>query len=910
MENYILEISKYYFKGVLNNEVIQKVLSKKEEKFHIQEKVVRELDELKEFILEMSKLDFPLDSIKESVDSFIKDSEYLQKVPNLNIDLESILVNDTGVNSKDCKNDIIEEKALTLIESSGNTQTNEIIENKRTTIIDNDKIEIIPGVIIDKSFEKNSFFEKICDLYLETSTNIGNLVFQETTFDSITSGEFETKMNRHIRALENKLIAIIPRSVPSDLFDGSFAQFLAYISVITEVGREERRDISSDVSDLHTLQKLSRSGGSSLFVGNLYAMGAFAAFKGIKSIYDSVSDSNERDRFRNTRETNFMNQFYKIMEENLENELFNTLPMTYNIMALNFGTIFPNILFREFNDLMNAKLKFEDEYKKLPTKITKSNYNQVVRLLSLYPYPKKIWTDFFSVISIDEFFILEKNLEDNKYSNTLRRLSKIRNSKILTDSNNLELIYATITKITNDSVLNIFNERFNKKIEKKKLEFFIKILKYIFDNYDISKDFSEKDLLIANLLKENLNKNLEVYFENKKIDIFMYINDISNILDKNIFLMNFMSANDVIKLINEKYNIYKENTSINEKQILTNIQNSINKDLELIKNTKLSERNFMKFFILFNYFKQNSIIKKLLNNTRNLKDEIIHLTWNTEYSTGLITLSSLFFKIKKEEYMLFIHDIEKVKINNLSIEIETKSWKYTIPIFNSSEFSTEKEEAVKGLALYIKKLSKYWNDISKDLIIFINNNFKEIDNLYSKPNFSLEFIFDLGLRAENIFKVFLKSGFVTERDITLRINKLNSIANRLNKYQKQTDKIAVYPFDKELIKDIQKASQDEFDKYISSEILAVYIEKVIENDYEDPNDESIIVLTEKSLVIFTNSFGEVPLNIIENISIKGFATHTLVLKTTKGEFTCFMKTADDSNKIFIDLVKEYMSLIN
>ena len=454
------------------------------------------------------------------------------------------------------------------------------------------------------------------------------------------------------------------------------------------------------------------------------------------------------------------------------------------------------------------------------------------------------------------------------------------------------------------------NERFNKKIDKEKLQFFIKILKYIFDNYDISKDSSEKDLLIANLLKENLNKNLEVYFENKKIDIFMYVNDISNILDKNIFLMNFLLANDVIKFINEKYNIYKENTSINEKEILTSIQNSINKDLELIKNTKLSERNFMKFFVLFNYFKQNSTIKNLLSNTRNLKDEIIHLTWNTEYSTGLITLSSLFFKVGKKEYMLFIHDIEKVKINNLSIEIETKSWKYTIPIFNSSEFSTEKEEAVKGLALYIKKLSKYWNDISKDLIIFVNNNFKEIDNLYSKPNFSLEFIFDLGLRAENIFKVFLKSGFVTEKDITLRINKLNSIANRLNKYEKQTDKIAVYPFDKKLIKDIQEASQDEFDKYINSEILAIYVEKVIENDYENPNDESIIVLTEKSLVIFTNSFGEVPLNIIENISIKGFATHTLVLKTTKGEFTCFMKTADDSNKIFIDLVKEYMSLIN
>lgn len=39
MEDYIIEISKYYFKGVLNNEVIQKVLSKKEEKFHIQKKL-------------------------------------------------------------------------------------------------------------------------------------------------------------------------------------------------------------------------------------------------------------------------------------------------------------------------------------------------------------------------------------------------------------------------------------------------------------------------------------------------------------------------------------------------------------------------------------------------------------------------------------------------------------------------------------------------------------------------------------------------------------------------------------------------------------------------------------------------------------------------------------------------------
>ena len=140
MEDYIIEISKYYFKGVLDNEVIQKVLSKKEEKFPIQEKVVKELDDLKEFILEISKLNFPLNSIKESVDSFIRDSEYLQKTPNLNIDIE----------------DILEDSLIEKTENIENNEIdNEITENRELKVIDNEKIEIIPNVIIDKNFEAN-----------------------------------------------------------------------------------------------------------------------------------------------------------------------------------------------------------------------------------------------------------------------------------------------------------------------------------------------------------------------------------------------------------------------------------------------------------------------------------------------------------------------------------------------------------------------------------------------------------------------------------------------------------------------------------------------------------------------------------------------------------------------------------
>ena len=292
MEDYIIEISKYYFKGVLDNEVIQKVLSKKEEKFPIQEKVVKELDDLKEFILEISKLNFPLNSIKESVDSFIRDSEYLQKTPNLNIDIE----------------DILEDSLIEKTENIENNEIdNEITENRELEVIDNEKIEIIPNVIIDKNFEANSFFEVICNLYLETFVNLGNLVFQETDFDSIANGNFENKIKNHIQSLKDELINLIPiDNVDVHLFDSNFYDYLNRMNNITQIAREERGNISSNLSELKTLQKLSRNSGSSFFVGNLYAMGAFAAFKGIKSICNSVSDSNERNRLKSSMESNFM----------------------------------------------------------------------------------------------------------------------------------------------------------------------------------------------------------------------------------------------------------------------------------------------------------------------------------------------------------------------------------------------------------------------------------------------------------------------------------------------------------------------------------------------------------------------------------------------------------------------------
>ena len=886
MEDYIIEISKYYFKGVLDNEVIQKVLSKKEEKFPIQEKVVKELDDLKEFILEISKLNFPLNSIKESVDSFIRDSEYLQKTPNLNIDIEDILED-------------------SLIKKTENIENNEITENRELEVIDNEKIEIIPNVIIDKNFEANSFFEVICNLYLETFVNLGNLVFQETDFDSIANGNFENKIKNHIQSLKDELINLIPiNDIDIHLFDSNFYDYLNRMNNITQIAREERGNISSNLSELKTLQKLSRNSGSSFFVGNLYAMGAFAAFKGIKSICNSVSDSNERNRLKSSMESNFMKQFYDYMEENLQSDLLSTMSVIVNTFS-SFLSLHSNLTFKRFEELIDIKNSFENESKNLPEKVRKADYHLVIKLLSLYPYSEKIWDNFFSVISIDEFFILEKNLKENNYSYTLERLLLIKDKKILIDSNDLELVHSTINKIGVDYTFEIFKEHFNENIDKNNLEFFIEILRYIFEDYDISSILSKKYILIVNLFKETLNKNLEIYFEKNKMDIFMYATDISKILEKNILLINFLPVKEIITYISEKYNKYIEDVKIAESQNLNTIQNLINNDLEVIKNIALAERNFMKYFIIFDYFKHNSFVKNLINNSKNLNEKNIHLTWNTKGSAGIITLTSLIFKIKDKEKSITIANINKVKIDNLSIELETDDKTYLIPIFNINEGTAEKDETVKALALYIKKLSKYWQNINIDLKIYINNHFREIDNLFSKPRYSLEFIFDKNLRTQDIFRIFLKNGFVTEKDIASRRNLFNYIASNLQKYAKLTNKIEIYPFDEKKISEIQNLTKSYLGKSINSEILAVYYE----NEFFD-RDKSVIVLTERSIVILTNSFGEIPFNIINSLSLSGFSSHSLEFKTTKGNFSCLLNTNEDSNKIFVDLVKECINLIN
>ena len=120
------------------------------------------------------------------------------------------------------------------------------------------------------------------------------------------------------------------------------------------------------------------------------------------------------------------------------------------------------------------------------------------------------------------------------------------------------------------------------------------------------------------------------------------------------------------------------------------------------------------------------------------------------------------------------------------------------------------------------------------------------------------------------YLLFLKNGFVTEKDIVSRRNLFNYIASSLQKYAKLTSKIEIYPFDEKKISEIQNLTKSYLGKSINSEILAVYYE----NEFFD-RDKSVIVLTERSIVILTNSFGEIPFNIINNVTLSGFSSHSL-----------------------------------
>ena len=326
-----------------------------------------------------------------------------------------------------------------------------------------------------------------------------------------------------------------------------------------------------------------------------------------------------------------MEQFYNYMEENLQSDLLSTMSIIVNTFS-SFLSWHSSFTFKRFEELIDAKNKFENECKNLPEKVRKADYHLVIKLLSLYPYSEEIWDIFFYVISFDEFSILEENLKENDYSYTLEKLLAIKDQKILIDSNDLRLIYSTINKVGIDSALEVFKEYFSEDINKKNLEFFTNILRYIFEDYDITSNFSKRYILIADLFKETLNENLKIYFEENKIDIFIYLRNISEIFENNILLAKFFPVKEILTYVNEKYNNYIENIKDTEKQNLINIQDLINNDLETIKNISLPERNFMKFFVMFDYFKHNSLIKSFINNSKNLNDENIILAWNTKIS--------------------------------------------------------------------------------------------------------------------------------------------------------------------------------------------------------------------------------------------------------------------------------------
>ena len=118
----------------------------------------------------------------------------------------------------------------------------------------------------------------------------------------------------------------------------------------------------------------------------------------------------------------------------------------------------------------------------------------------------------------------------------------------------------------------------------------------------------------------------------------------------------------------------------------------------------------------------------------------------------------------------------------------------------------------------------------------------------------------------------------------------------------QSKKIMLYPnIPNDLKSILQEACKELLQKSITDEIVAVYLES------NEKENLSMLIITEKALIITRNGFGEIPLDIIKDIQLKGFANHTLEININGKILKCLLSTNEDDNKIFTKILKLYLN---
>ncbi|MGL5279156.1 MAG: hypothetical protein ACRC8M_08830 [Cetobacterium sp.] len=762
---------------------------------------------------------------------------------------------------------------------------------------------------LNKNFPFYFIFDKYSN-YLEGIVEEFYIQLYQLSFKEITENKLEGNFKNLMLKLSREIIKVLKEknidygNSPLKLYERFFEDSSGRLKEICLISNRLESQMGEDLETYKTLQKLSRPSESTLFVGNLAVLGIYGVIKGSQTIYRNYNESIERKVFKNKREENFMNELYSAMEEFISNLVEKEFRNIYDYIAYSIdseseskiGTLLEPL--ESYYYLYNLK----SELPKLNDIFSKSK-KDILEIIKIYPYSLRVWAAYFSKLELEELEEVERNLTIIKADELIEILKLAKDTHIFLNTNDIKELYIQMLKFSEESRLRLFNERYFNKVSKQELLLFTEILSYI-NGKGFKEIITEYKEFLGDLIKNNFENKIEEFSKDNIKLVVRYEKNLIDEFSKNILFKEFFNSEIIAAKIKSISIKYIEDQKMRTIESAKNIQEKINSEIEYLKELTLEERELMKHLILSDCFERSNKFKNK-NLNKNLTSENIHLLWETRRGTGVITLTSIIFKNRKEIINILINDIEKVKLmetkDTLGIEVVLKNRKsYEIPILGNYN-NPSKILAVKSIAIYLKFLNNLWKE-EKVSDIYVEKYSHEIDSNYSKPIYLLEFIFNNNLSVERYYKIFLEDGFVSNQELIECEEEIKEIIEPFKTLREDSNKI-IFPLDmtkEDKAKYIRKI-ENILGIKILDEILVLYIES------EKLEDESILLLTEENLIITRNRFGVIPLRKINKIELKGFINHTLEIDLDNKKLKCLLATNDLDNKRFINIINQYFS---
>lgn len=778
-------------------------------------------------------------------------------------------------------------------------------KNKLNEIYINNEIRL------DKYFTVFFTFDKYAD-YTMLAWRTYYHMQENMTFKEV----MENKLEMYFRNIGNELCSNIKKilsekNIPfsetsMELCNNFFYNTLDKLREISKYSLQASGSIENDLRTLEHLQKYSRPIESTFMIGNLPTIALYGITKGIKTINRNNNELSERTSFKNQKQQMFMKELNSVLKSLIDGLIDHEFRNIYNLIFGNILSKFNKdngydslgeyqIIASKYNNLWDAKFKL---YTNDSTYLSRE---ELTEYLNIYPYSLEVWELYFLKLEISECEQIENDIKILNCPELSSKFQVIKRELIILKSETLQDILSNSSYFNFKVLLNLFNKRFFNKITEEVLQNFLYISKSLY-NISLKNITSEYDILLLDILKASISDNMDKTFEKNKKCILKYEKDLLQMFKSDVLFKYFFKCSNIETKIKSFCDSYMFTVRDKSNLALEKIQNEINNEINYLKQLTLGERLDMGSLILSDCFHR---VKRFKNkNQLKIDSSNIHLIWETNISSGAVSLTQIYSKQNKELLSIQLNEIEKVKILNensiIGIQLELQDLSsYFIPILKQSS-DDKNNNFVRGIALYIKYLSNLWKSETDLDDLYLRKNLEELTKKYSTPNYLLELKCGKYIEREIYYKLHLKNGFVYNNDINEYTEKIRNKINHLLKLKENSKNILFYD---DISNNLKFKLIEQTEK-----ILNIQIDDEILIAYKEPNeDASPLLITETSLIITTNKFGVIPLKDIIKIELKGFINHTLEIKTTNLNLKCLLQSNDLDNKRFIDILNQYIN---